>query len=175
MTMAQKANVNRHLRCTRVVEDDFEDQVIWEIIEDEGAVVKNLNKLTGLEISECYWVDNSRTYLEARYSHWTSMELVALLDLNGSVVAKSISEVKEYIVKEDLFILGFYGFDASDSFPGEFLNDDDIKYAVVNGYGSIVIPLQNGVIRYLEEGRVFVCKQPNTENIVYDLKGRLVH
>ena len=58
MTMAQKANVNRHLRSTRVVEDDFEDQVIWEIIEDEGAVVKNLNKLTGLEISECYWVDN---------------------------------------------------------------------------------------------------------------------
>jgi hypothetical protein len=172
--MPQNFISKRQLRCTTVVQDDLEEEVIWEIVENEGAIVINLVKNTGLEISECYWVDESRTYLQAKYSHWTSMELFALIDQNGSIVAKSISEVAEYIVDKDLFIVVFSGHDTTDQFFGEILDNDDLKYAVVNGYGELVIPMQDWVIRYLEEGRVFVCEQRGGDSKVYDLKGRVI-
>ncbi|HPT72169.1 MAG TPA: hypothetical protein PLE74_07800 [Candidatus Cloacimonadota bacterium] len=142
-----------------------ENVTVWRIEKDEGAIVININKILGEDVTDCHWEGNHQTYLIAEYSDWDSNELWAIIDANGQLIKKGIRSIEQYIAKYQLFIVEMSGFALGYEATEYDLAPDDWKMAVINKHGDYIIPPKYPQIDFEEGDDFFYVKNYSSEDI----------
>jgi hypothetical protein len=142
----------------------------WFLQKLSGEIV-DLRKVLADGIIECVWQDEDRDFIVAFYYEWDTTELFAIIDKNGDVVKRGISEIIDYVEDAKVFIVRFEGrwLGAEQSYY--VVADDEWKMAVIKSDGNFLIEPKYSKIVLDEDEHVFIADKTN----VFDLFGRAIN
>lgn len=144
---------------------DEEETRLW--FYKEGNRWLCLNEALEEDILEVEFLDEEKGVLLVFYSNWDSMELYALMDIEGNVRMTGISTVEEYIKDHELLIVTINSSYADEDMEHDDYNDsDEIFWTVLDIYGSVKIDSTQSPIKFYDDENIFVIERGDNEQII---------
>lgn len=105
------------------------------------------------------------------YADWDSLELFAIVNLNGEIIMKGIRSIEKYIEAKQIFIVEITGRAFEEKGIDSNLASDDWNTAVINNFGDIIIPPDYSSICFEEETQTFIGNRSGGAKVRFDLNG----
>jgi hypothetical protein len=136
---------------------DGSEITVWYLKRNGKEI--NVNALFNGHVSECYWLDKNKNYLQVSYNDWDSSEYIAIVSSFGRIQRNGIQEVIEVLDNYDRIIVVMSGNGMGDEAVEYMIKEDDSAWAVIDFSGDFIIPPKFTSISFDEDESVFMAEK----------------
>ena len=122
-------------------------------------------------VNDCQWLDEENRFILVEYYDWDNNELLAIVNANGELIRKGISEVIEFVTEHGMFIIMQIGDNLGEERFDYMAEEEDHVYGVINLNGDYIIDPQPEPIEYNDYEGVFELGKGD-EAVKIDLVGK---